>query len=101
MCIRDRYMASLETLLLRKETVYFPGHGGKLDKAREFVRGLRAHRKMRETAILHRIRKGDQTIPDIVSVIYRDTDTRLHGAAALSVFAHIEDLLANELIGCD
>ena len=56
---------------------------------------------MREAAILSRIRKGDRTIPEIVKVIYKSTDPRLHGAAGLSVFAHIEDLLANGLIKSD
>jgi hypothetical protein len=56
---------------------------------------------MRETAILERIRKGDKTIPEIVAVIYKDTDKRLHGAAALSVFAHLEDLIQKQLIGCE
>jgi glyoxylase-like metal-dependent hydrolase (beta-lactamase superfamily II) len=96
-----QYMASLETLLKRQEKIYFPGHGGRLDRAKEFVRGLRAHRKMRETAILHRIRSGDRTIREIVEVIYKETDKRLHGAAALSVFAHIEDLLAKNKIACE
>lgn len=97
----NEYMASLEVLLDRPETIYLPGHGGKLQKARDFVRGLRAHRRMRETAILDRIRKGDRTIPEIVSVIYRETDKRLHGAAALSVFAHLEDLVAKGLVASD
>ena len=39
------------------------------------------------------IRAGDRLIADMVKVIYRETDPRLHGAAALSVLAHIEDLL--------
>ena len=95
------YMASLEIMIARSESIYFPGHGGRLEKAREFSRALRAHRKMRETAILSRIRKGDKTIPQIVSVIYKETDKRLHGAAGLSVFAHIEDLLAKGLIKSD
>jgi glyoxylase-like metal-dependent hydrolase (beta-lactamase superfamily II) len=88
------YMSSLETVLARPETTYLPGHGGVLDKAKEFVRALRTHRKMRETAILARIRAGDRRIPAIVKAIYRDTDPRLHGAAALSVLAHVEDLVA-------
>ena len=92
------YMASLEIMIEREESIYFPGHGGRLEKAREFSRALRAHRKMRETAILSRIRKGDRTIPQIVAVIYKETDKRLHGAAGLSVFAHIEDLLTKGLI---
>lgn len=95
------YMKSLDILAERDESIYFPGHGGKVEKAKEFVRGLRAHRKMRETAILHRFRKGDETIADVVAVIYKETDKRLHGAASLSVFAHIEDLLDKKLIRCE
>lgn len=97
----EDYMNSLSVMMARKETIYFPGHGGRLEKAPEFVRALRAHRKMRETAILSRIRAGDQTIPDIVKVIYKETDPRLHGAAALSVFAHIEDLVNQGRVLCD
>ncbi len=95
------YMNSLSIMMERKETIYFPGHGGRLEKAPEFVRALRAHRKMRETAVLSRIRAGDKTIPDIVKVIYKETDPRLHGAAGLSVFAHIEDLVAQDKIRCE
>lgn len=95
------YMASLDVLLARSDTQYFPGHGGPVVKPLEFVRALRAHRKMRESAILARIRAGDRSIFKIVSVIYRDTDPRLHGAAALSVFAHVEDLLASGRIVSD
>lgn len=89
------YMDSLDRLLARAETFYLPGHGGPVTKAHEFVRALRAHRKMRETAILTRVRSGDRTIKQIVSAIYKDTDPRLHGAAALSVLAHMEDLVAS------
>ncbi|MEO0327623.1 MAG: MBL fold metallo-hydrolase [Pseudomonadota bacterium] len=95
------YMASLSKLGERSETVYLPGHGGRIEKAPEFVRALRAHRKMRETAVLSRIRSGDRTIPEIVKVIYKETDPRLHGAAGLSVFAHIEDLVIQGRISCD
>jgi hypothetical protein len=49
---------------------------------------------MRERARLERVRAGDRTIPDMVKAIYRDTDPRLHGAAGLSVLAHLEDLVA-------
>ena len=95
------YMASLNVMLERPEKTYLPGHGGRVLKAREFVRALRAHRKMRETAVLSRIRAGDKTIPEIVKIIYRDTNPKLHGAAALSVLAHIEDLLAKGKIISD
>ena len=88
------YMASLDRLLSRDDRLYLPGHGGPLRKPLPFLRGLKAHRRMRERAILERLRGGDRTIPDMVRAIYRDTDPRLHGAAGLSVLAHLEDLVA-------
>lgn len=87
------YMASLEKLLVRDDKAYLPGHGGAVMKPQAFVRGLRTHRKMRERAIYERIMQGDRRISDMVKAIYRDTDPRLHGAAALSVLAHLEDLV--------
>ncbi len=87
------YMASLEMLLARDDRLYFPGHGGPVREPAAFLRGLRTHRRMRERAVLERIRTGDRLIADMVKVIYRETDPRLHGAAALSVLAHLEDLV--------
>ncbi len=95
------YMASLAKMAERSETTYLPGHGGRLEKAPEFVRALKAHRKMRETAVLSRVRAGDETISAIVKVIYKDTDPRLHSAAGLSVFAHLEDLVLQGKVICD
>jgi glyoxylase-like metal-dependent hydrolase (beta-lactamase superfamily II) len=95
------YMASLERLLARDDRVFFPGHGGPVKDPATFMRALRAHRRMRERAVLERIKAGDRFIPDIVKVIYRETDPRLHGAAALSVLAHIEDLLEKDLVETD
>lgn len=88
------YMASLDRLLERGDAAYLPGHGGAVRDPRPFVRALRSHRKMREAAVLHRLEAGDRTIAEIVAAIYRRTDPRLFGAAALSVLAHLEDLLA-------
>jgi glyoxylase-like metal-dependent hydrolase (beta-lactamase superfamily II) len=88
------YMASLDKLLTRDDHLLLPGHGGPVTKPQPFMRGLKAHRKMRERAILERLRSGDRSIPDLVAAIYRDTDPRLHGAAGLSVLAHLEDLVA-------
>ena len=95
------YMASLDRLLQRDDTLFFPGHGGPVREPAAFMRGLRTHRRMRERAILERIKAGDRLIPDMVRAIYRDTDSRLHGAAALSVLAHIEDLVEKGLVETD
>lgn len=88
------YMASLDRLLAREDRLLLPGHGGALEEPAPFMRGLRTHRRMRERAILERLKVGDRTIPEMVRSIYRDTDPRLHGAAGLSVLAHLEDLVA-------
>lgn len=95
------YMTSLDRMLQRNDTLFFPGHGGPVREPAAFMRGLRTHRRMRERAILERIKAGDRLIPEMVQAIYRDTDSRLHGAAALSVLAHIEDLIEKGLIETD
>jgi glyoxylase-like metal-dependent hydrolase (beta-lactamase superfamily II) len=95
------YMNSLDMLIQRRENIYFPGHGGRLENGREFSRALKAHRRMRESAILSRIRAGDRTVREIVKFIYRDIDPKLRGAAGLSVLAHIEDLLMRGKITSD
>jgi glyoxylase-like metal-dependent hydrolase (beta-lactamase superfamily II) len=95
------YMRSLDKLIARDDRLLLPGHGGPVTSPRKLMRGLKAHRKMRERAILERIRGGDRTIKDMVAAIYRDTDPRLHGAAGLSVLAHIEDLVARRLVVTD
>ncbi|MEM1317287.1 MAG: MBL fold metallo-hydrolase, partial [Pseudomonadota bacterium] len=95
------YMASLDTMLEQPQSIYFPGHGGRLENAHAFVRALRAHRKMREQAVLDQVRKGRTTIPEMVAIIYRSTDPKLHGAAGLSVLAHLEDLVGKGEVVCD
>ena len=95
------YMASLDRLLKRDDRQFLPGHGGPVNDPTAFMRGLRAHRRMREKAILKRIVDGDRHIADMVKVIYRSTDPRLHGAAELSVLAHIEDLIEKGQVQTD
>lgn len=87
------FMASLDRLAERDETLYLPGHGAPVPEPGRFVRLLALHRRQREAAILKRLAEGDRAIPDIVSAIYKGLDPRLTGAAGLSVLAHIEDLM--------
>lgn len=92
------FMHSLDRLLGRDDRLYLPGHGGPVAKPLPFVRALKTHRKMRERAIVDRLEKGDRTIGAIVAAIYRDTDPRLHGAAALNVLAQLEALAEREVV---
>ncbi|WP_419829154.1 MBL fold metallo-hydrolase [Methylobacterium sp.] len=95
------YMASLEKLRGRGETIYWPGHGGPVREPARLVRCLIGHRRQREAAIRARLVAGDTRIPEVVAAIYQGLDPRLRGAAALSVFAHLEDLVGRGLVACD
>jgi glyoxylase-like metal-dependent hydrolase (beta-lactamase superfamily II) len=95
------YMASLDKLRARSEDIFWPGHGGPVREPAKFMRALAHHRKLREAAILRRIGLGDTSIPDIVTAIYEGLDPRLKGAAGLSVFAHLEDLVTKGLVVTD
>jgi glyoxylase-like metal-dependent hydrolase (beta-lactamase superfamily II) len=88
------YMASLHKVGARPETVYLPGHGPAIRDAPAFVRHYIAHRHGREVSILYRLAKGDADISTLVKAIYIGLDPRLTGGAALSVLAHLEDLVA-------
>jgi glyoxylase-like metal-dependent hydrolase (beta-lactamase superfamily II) len=92
------YLASLEKLRARNESVFWPGHGGPVRNPQRYLRGLAHHRRQRETAILNRIEAGDETIDQIVAAIYIGLDARLVGAASLSTLAHLQDLAARGLV---
>ncbi|WP_315834439.1 MBL fold metallo-hydrolase [Bradyrhizobium prioriisuperbiae] len=92
------YMASLDRLAAREEDVYFSGHGPTIPDARRFVRFLIRHRKAREASILHRLAKGEADIQTLVRAIYIGIDPRLTGAAGYSVLAHLEDLVARNVV---
>ncbi len=90
--MRD-YMASLEKLRLRAETLYWPGHGGPVEDPQRYVRHLANHRRQREAGILARLAAGDATVREIVAKIYDGLDPALTGAAGLSTLAHLQDLV--------
>jgi hypothetical protein len=95
------YMLSLEKLTRRAESVYLPGHGDIIRDAPQFVGHYIRHRQGREASILHRLAKGAADIPSLVRAIYIGIDSRLIGAAALSVLAHLEDLVARRIVETD
>lgn len=95
------YMQSLDKLLERDDRVYLSGHGGAIHNPHRLVRAIKAHRKMRERAVLERLNKGDHTIATIAQAIYRNIDPRLRYAAELSVLAHIESLVDRHLVQTD
>ena len=87
------YMASLDLVQNRDEQIYWPTHGGPVQKPRQFVRAFITHRRMREAAIVRQLGEGRHTIPDIVKRIYSEVRPELHPAAGMSVLAHMEHLV--------
>ncbi|WP_319530249.1 MBL fold metallo-hydrolase [uncultured Cohaesibacter sp.] len=96
----EDYMSSLDRLMERDDPVYWPGHGVALHDPSPFLIGLKEHRVKRESALLDRLAAGDETIAEMVAVVYRDVDRALHGAASLSMFAQLEYLLTRGHVEC-
>jgi glyoxylase-like metal-dependent hydrolase (beta-lactamase superfamily II) len=86
------YMASLQKLLARDDLIYHPAHGPPRRDPLPLVRAYLAHRRMREAAILARLKAGDRTIAALVKSIYAGIDPKLQAAAGLSVLAHLNHL---------
>jgi glyoxylase-like metal-dependent hydrolase (beta-lactamase superfamily II) len=92
------YMASLEKLRTRDDAIYWPGHGGPVRNPQRFVKALAQHRRHREHAILHRLAAGDALVETLVARLYADLSPSLKGAAALSVLAHLQDLVERGVV---
>lgn len=95
------YMASLEKIGRRAERIYWPGHGGVIKDAPDFVQHFIRHRQGREASIVQRLTDGPADIETIVRAIYIGLDPRLVKAAGLSVLAHLEDLVTRGLVATD
>lgn len=92
------YMASLEKLQHRRETIYWPGHGAPVREPQAYVAALIRHRRGREASILAELSGGGASIAKLVAAIYQGLDPMLHAAARLSVLAHLEDLEKRGLV---
>ena len=95
------YLESLDKLLSRDDEIYFPTHGAPIENPKRFVRAVKTHRLMRDAQILEQLKKGRSNIRDITAAMYADVDKRLHGAAALNVYAHLIRLVRNASVICD
>ncbi|MEE9415480.1 MAG: MBL fold metallo-hydrolase [Acidimicrobiales bacterium] len=83
------YLSSLELLLERDETVYYPTHGPPITNPREFVGQLLEHRLARGRQILHQLADTSLLVDELVEIIYADVSKELHKPAARSVESHL------------
>ncbi len=86
------YLKSLEKLQVREDHVYYSAHGDPITRPRQLVRGMIGHRRQRENQILRLLGERARPIPDFIPEMYKGLDERLHGAAQMSVKAHLLDL---------
>ncbi len=86
------YMASLQKLHDRQDSVYYPAHGPAVTNPRQLARGMLGHRRQRESQIVRLLGSGTHEIPAMVTQMYKGLDPRLQGAAGRSVLAHLIDL---------
>ena len=87
------YYRSLAKIRARNFSTLWPTHGPPVKDVNPFIDAYVAHRRAREEAIVARLKAGDTLIPDMVKVIYKDVDVRLHAPAAHSVLAHMIHLV--------
>jgi glyoxylase-like metal-dependent hydrolase (beta-lactamase superfamily II) len=95
------YMNSLAKLRAHGETRYYPTHGAPIDAPHTFLDALIAHRQEREAQIAACLADGVGRIPDMVKRMYADVDAKLHPAAARSVLAHLEHMVATGRAACE
>ena len=95
------YMASLEKLMAREDTVYHSAHGAAITKPKQLVRGMIGHRRQRENQILRLMGERARPISEFIPDMYKGLDERLIGAAEMSVTAHLLDLEKRGLARCD
>jgi glyoxylase-like metal-dependent hydrolase (beta-lactamase superfamily II)/8-oxo-dGTP pyrophosphatase MutT (NUDIX family) len=97
--VRD-YLASLERYraLLPRVKVLFGGHGPAVAAPRAKIEEYIAHRLEREQNILRAVRAGATTTEEIVARVYTDVNPKAHALAARAVLAHLEKLVADDLV---
>lgn len=95
------YFASLEKVKARGFDTLWPTHGAPIRAVTPFIDAYIAHRRARETQILDALTAGHTRIKAMVPVLYAAVDPRLHPAAAMSVLAHIQQLVREGQVVCD
>jgi len=95
------YLASLDKVRARGETLYRSAHGPERTDGRAYAAQLRAHREARSAGILAQLAHSPATIPALVAALYPGLSPSLVGAAGRSVLAHLIAFHRDGVVGCD
>ncbi len=95
------YLLSLERLRRLGARSALPAHGAPIEDPDALLERYLAHRRMRETKIVHALDqcgRAGATAEDLVPAVYDDTPSALWGLARLSVDAHLVKLVREGLV---
>jgi glyoxylase-like metal-dependent hydrolase (beta-lactamase superfamily II) len=87
------YMNSLRMVAGRRDDVAIPTHGAPIAAPGRFVGQLVDHRLNREHQVLDAVRRGLNTIPEMVTELYAAVRVELHRPAGASVLGHLVKLI--------
>lgn len=87
------YLDSLRRLEAYPLRAIAPGHGRVLDRPREVIAGVIAHRERREAKVLAALGKlGDASVEALIAHVYDDVRPELHRLARHTLEAHLAKL---------
>ena len=95
------YLESLELLLDRDDTCYWPTHGPCIREPKPLVRALIAHRLERADEIRECLAGGVERIGEMVPRMYSELPEAMYPAAARSVFSTLVYLIERGEASCD
>lgn len=87
------YMESLDLVKARGFDILWPTHGPPVTEVTPFIEAYIAHRRAREAQVVAQLVEGRTRIKEMIPILYKDVDSRLHPAAARSVLGHMIDLV--------
>jgi glyoxylase-like metal-dependent hydrolase (beta-lactamase superfamily II) len=95
------YLTSLELLLDRDDSCYWPTHGPCIRDPKPLVQALIAHRLERADEIRACLAEGVHAIADMVPRMYSDLPEAMYPAAARSVFSTLIYLIERGEVWCE
>lgn len=93
------YLHSLEKVIGLGYAHYVPAHGGVIAEGPDYARALLAHRQERNRQVVAAVNGGARKIKELLVPIYPQLALPLHGAALMTLKAHVEYLVDRGLIG--
>lgn len=89
------YIASLDRLARRTESVFYPTHGAAIGNPRRFIELVRAHRLFRVEQVAAAVSAGFHDLQSLRARVYAGIPETLHAGAELSLLASLEFLRVN------